>query len=59
MYAEPTDLRWVPVRLTDIDRDRRWKAALEVCEREPDRFARLEVLAAAAEPSSTVYFIAA
>jgi hypothetical protein len=48
-----------PVRLCDIDLDRRLRAAREVSQEERDDQAKLELLHAALFPSDTVYWVAA
>lgn len=55
----PDRRRRVPIRLEDIDQDRRMEAAFEACRREHDENERRAILMAAISPSETVYWVAA
>jgi hypothetical protein len=55
----PDKRRCVPVRLTDLEPNVRWQAAVRACKAEPDPDERARIFLAALNPSSTVYFVAA
>ncbi len=55
----PDRRRRIPVRLCDIDCDRRMKAAYEVAQYEQAPEARVDLVVAAVFPSENVYWIAA
>jgi hypothetical protein len=54
--TEPSTSRLLPVRLTQIRPDVRYRAAQQIAERDPADGA--QVLYAALNPSDTVYFVA-
>jgi hypothetical protein len=50
--------RCVPVRLCDIDPVRRLRAAVVCCKEARDEGEKLDLIAAAMNPSETVYWVA-
>lgn len=55
---EPSDRRWIPVRLCDLPEDVRMRAAETAAKDERDEEARLLLLYAAMFPSNETYWVA-